>query len=334
MSRAPVTLGLTCALALLIAAAEPARANDSAGPIELTADQQAEYEELTKKGIMEYDLDHWAEAKTYFLRAHTLFPNARTLRALGLIAFELRSYVESLDWLERALASKQKPLTEAMRKGVNDVAKDARAFVAQIWLVLEPANATVFVDGEPVKLRDQGVLLVDPGEHELRIEAAGHQTLTRPLKVTGGQSSELELRLLAADGGTATTEVAATPATSDSAARDEHGWSTQRIVAVGLGAGAVAAFGVGLAAGLLALSAKSDSDEHCDGNTCTPAGTAERKTAVTRADIASVGFIAGGALLAAATITFFLAPDPERPSAQLSLRPGPGLVGLELAGRL
>jgi hypothetical protein len=85
-----------------------------------------------------------------------------------------------------------------MRRQVSNLADDARSFVARIWLVLEPADAAVFVDGERAKLRDQNVLLVDPGEHELRIEAEGFQPEVRPIRAEAGQSSELKLALLEA----------------------------------------------------------------------------------------------------------------------------------------
>jgi hypothetical protein len=68
---------------------------------------------------------------------------------------------------------------------------------------------------------------------------------------------------------------------------------------------------------------------------CNATGSDQRDTAVTRADIASVGFIAGGALLAAGAITFFLAPDPEQTTERaLRVLPGPGLAGFAVAGRL
>jgi hypothetical protein len=325
MNRIHRMLWFGCVLLLLSAASERVCAE---GEAELSVTHKAEYEELTKKGIREYELNHWAEAKTYFMRAHTLFPNARTLRALGLIAFEMRDYVESLGLLERALADTQKPLVGTMRQEVSDIADDARSFVGRVSLVLEPANASVFVDDELVTLRDQGSLLLDPGEHVLRIEATGYRPQSRSLRAPAGQSIELKLALVAAHGGPgAEVAAAAAPATE----APTSWWSAQRIVAVGLGAGAVVAFGVGLTSGLLALSAKSDSDHNCDGERCDPKGAAARDTAVARADIASVAFITGGALLTAGAITFFLATDPERP---VSLQPGPGLAGIAVLGRL
>jgi hypothetical protein len=317
-----------CLVLLLTAASARAQGDETPG---LDPSERSEYEELTKKGILEYELGHWAEAKAHFARAHALYPNARTLRALGLISFEMRSYVEALDWLERALASHEKPLTEEMRNQVSNLADDARSFVARIWLVLEPADADVFVDGQRAKLRDQNVLLVDPGEHELRVEAAGHLPEVRPIRAAAGQSSELKLAL-----SSTAPEPQPTPAFVASAEYYEpraSWWTAPRTVAVGLGAAGVVALGVGVTAGLLALSAKSESDSNCDGDVCNSTGSAQRDTAVARADIASVGFIAGGALLAAGALTFVLAPDPER-STEHALRVQPGLASLALTGRL
>lgn len=322
--RAPAVL----AIALLIATSGRALAEG-----EVDAAKHAEYEALTKKGIMEYELGHWAEAKAHFLRAHALFPNARTLRALGLLAFETRSYVEALDWLDRALESQQKPLTEEMRIQVESLAKDARSFVARVGLVLEPADAHVFVDGQAVKLREPNLLLLDPGEHELRIEATGYLPVRRRIRASAGRTSALELRLLAADGGG--PEPSRVAAASSSETPDASWWSAQRGVAIGLGAGALVGFGVGITAGLLALSAKSESDRNCDGDRCDAQGADERDTAVARADIATAGFIAGGALLAAGAVTLLLAPDSERPTpSAVRLEAGPGLAGLAVAGRL
>jgi hypothetical protein len=220
-----------------------------------------------------------------------------------------------------------------MREDVVDLLKDARGFVGHVTLALEPPNASVFVDGALTPLRDRNVLLLDPGEHELRVEAVGYQTQRQTLRVEAGKSTELKLTLDEVESRTAAPlrlDVAGAPSASE--APSERWWTAQRIVGVGLGAGAVVGFGVGITAGLLALSAKSDSDRNCNGDECNTAGASARDTAVARADIATAAFIAGGALLTAGAITFFLAPEPER--ARVRLQPGPGLAGLAVAGSL
>jgi hypothetical protein len=328
---------LACALVLSAQLAGRVRADADALQHEPTPAERAEYDELTRKGIMEYDLGHWEEAKGHFTRAYKLFPNARTLRALGLVAFELRSYVQTLDLLERALVNKQRPLTEAMRKDVSALRDDARSFVAQVTLTIEPKNAEVSLDGAlvaPSPDGEQRVLLLDPGDHALRVAAPSYLPQTHALHASSGEASALDLTLLAADGGRS-APLALTP-TAAVHAPQTHAqfWTTQRSVAVGLGAGAVVALGVGVTSGVLALSAKSAAKPNCVSDRCNAQGSQQRATAVTRADIASVGFSAGGGLLAAGLITYFLAPEPERAKPmQLSMRPGPGLAGVGVACR-
>jgi hypothetical protein len=56
-----------------------------------------------------------ARAREELRRAHAIFPNARTLRGLGMVEFELRSYVQSVQLLEQALAASVKPLDGKLR---------------------------------------------------------------------------------------------------------------------------------------------------------------------------------------------------------------------------
>lgn len=321
-----------CLIAMLVCLGASLQASAEAPTSdELPAEQRAEYDELTKKGIREYDLGHWAEAKAYFARAHKLFPNARTQRALGLIAYETRSYVESLDLFEAALASQHKPLTDALRKEVTGLASDARTFVARITVTLDPETATATLDGKPVVLREGRVLLIDPGEYRLRVEAEGFVPEVRPLRANAGEVSELKIQLSRPG----TEAVAASAQGADAAEVSSEFWSTQRVVGVSLGGGGVVALGVGVVSGLLALAAKQDSKRNCEGDFCNAEGTDSRETALTHADVASVSFIAGGALLAAGAITFFLAPGGEHPPEQaLRVTPGPGLAGLAITGSL
>ena len=55
---------------------------------------ESEYQRLVRQAIAEYAEHNFAEARALFARAHALEPNARTLRGLGMTAFELRSYAE------------------------------------------------------------------------------------------------------------------------------------------------------------------------------------------------------------------------------------------------
>src|SRR5690349_15250674 len=68
----------------------------------------AEYERAIDSGIAEFQQGNYVEAREQFARAHALVPNARTLRSLGMVEFELRNYVDAVTYLEGALGSSVK----------------------------------------------------------------------------------------------------------------------------------------------------------------------------------------------------------------------------------
>lgn len=98
-----------------------------------------------------------------------------------------------------------------------------------------------------------------------------------------------------------------------------------RFLAYGaLGLGAVGV-GLGAAAGVLALSAKSDVESQCNtpDKKCT---TAEGNAALSRgqsmATISTVSFIAGGALVASGVALFFILPSGKKAAIAPSFTPG------------
>jgi hypothetical protein len=84
----------------------------------------------------------------------------------------------------------------------------------------------------------------------------------------------------------------------------------------------VVALGVGIVSSVLAVSTKHKSDPYCVADACQARGAELRDTATTQADVATVSFIAAGALLGGALATYLLVPGSERaPTAGLHLTP-------------
>jgi serine/threonine-protein kinase len=119
------------------------------------------------------------------------------------------------------------------------------------------------------------------------------------------------------------------------AAGEPRSWfsalGTQRTVALGVGAGAVVALGAGGAFGLLALDAKSESDETCRDNACDAEGLRKRNDALAHGDRATVAMIAGG-VLAAVAATLYLTGDGDAAAEERPLRPGALRVATATAG--
>lgn len=306
--------------ALLLLAAH-ARVHAADCPAVLTPEQQAEYDTLTKKGVVEFELQHWDEAKVHFTRAHALLANARTLRALGLIAFEQRSYVAARELLTQALDSRCRALTQTMRDDAGKLLADARSFVSDLKLLGLPPGAAVRIDDTLVQVPPSAVVQLDPGTHEIRVQSPGQAPQTRSVRASSGEPVTLELEPAHAVEQPPPPPARALPAVVRAPEASTR-VGTQRWVAIGVGAGGVVALGVGIVSSVLAVSTKHKSDSECIADACRPRGAELRETATTQADVATVSFIAAGALLGGALATYLLAPGSERaPTAGLRITP-------------
>ena len=101
---------------------------------------EEQYRRMVDDAVREFSAEHWEEARALFKRAHDLSPNARTLRGMGMTAFELRMYVQAMRELNGALAEKNKPLSPDMRAAVEQLIAKAHEFVGKVTLVSRAAQ--------------------------------------------------------------------------------------------------------------------------------------------------------------------------------------------------
>jgi tetratricopeptide (TPR) repeat protein len=178
----------TCSLSPLTGSAQSRRASGA---------EPAGYRTAIGAGIEEFDLNHFTEAREHFARAHALFPNARTLRGLGLCDFELRRYVAAVQYLKEALASDVKQLDGKLRKETEAMLARAQGYVGTLHVHAQPAEALVTVDGISVTPAADGGLLLEVGDHVLEVRATGFVTQRRELQVRGGQDESIDIALAA-----------------------------------------------------------------------------------------------------------------------------------------
>lgn len=292
-----------------------------------------QYEEIIKKGLVEFDLGHWSEAKAFFLRAHALSPNARTLRGLGLVSYELRRYVDAITYLKQALSSSELPLTQSMRDKALVLVAEAQSFITYEQVICEPKEASLRVDGAPPILDDAGQLMLDPGRHDIVAQATGYTTLTRSLDAAGG-NAELRLKLEKSLQRRAADPRGAAPAPST----EPSFWSsrsTPQLIGLGLGAAGIAAAGAGATFSILALNDNSASKRGCSGDSCTDANSfRQRQRAASRADVATVSLIAAAALISAGAALYLATPVAEQKQSAWQVQPalGPHLAAVSLSG--
>jgi hypothetical protein len=198
---------------------------------------------------------------------------------------------------------------------------------------------------------------VDPGVHEITMSAPGHRTLKQTVKLEQGKSVNLDLPALIAEDSPVAVQppmVAApaeappapappTPAPQASAPvpkSDAAPSSGAGPLPWALAGAGVVGFGVGTVFALLATSANSKSKSDCDAdnvNVCGSTGVSQRNDARRDGNIATVGFVAGGALLAGAGILWLAgghskesaASPPRGLRANAAVAPGSAAVYLQ-----
>jgi hypothetical protein len=149
------------------------------------AGEPAAYRSTIREALSEYHAKNFPEARALFEEAHRLYPNARTLRGLGMTAFELRSYRESVSFLKDALDSQVKPLDGTLRLETERLLSRAERFVGELSINVTPSHASVTIDGHPVDVSATTPVVLDVGEHGFEFHAEGYLPESRSLYVKG-----------------------------------------------------------------------------------------------------------------------------------------------------
>lgn len=192
------TQGVLCLLAVLTAlSVVPASAqSESAFASVLESDAEPEaYQRAVDHALAEYNLQHWAEARALFEGAHTIFPNARTARGIGMVEFERRNYGECIRFLEEALVSSVKALDTELRVETEQLLARARGFVGRVAVRVDPGAAQVLVDGLRVDAGPGTTLVLPVGEHVVEVRAEEFHPERRRLRVRGGGTQQVVITL-------------------------------------------------------------------------------------------------------------------------------------------
>jgi hypothetical protein len=210
----------------------------------------------------------------------------------------------------------------------------------------------VTMDGRPVTDRlDGSPMQVDPGEHAFVFTTADQASVTQTFVIKYGEKDHHErIALGAAPGQPASPQAApvavpsASPATTTVAPPPEpeapgHGMGTQKILGLVAGGTGVVAVGLGAVFGVMTMSAASAQQSDCPSSTNCPRpsqAATDHSNGQTDRTISTIGFIAGGVLLAGGAALFFTAGHPsDSPAASVAVAPsvGPGGGGLLFTGR-
>jgi hypothetical protein len=197
----------------------------------------------------------------------------------------------------------------------------------------------VAVDGVQVADHLDGLpIAVDPGQHTFTFSMAGAPAVQRNLLIVEGEKARHEHIVMTAPD--APGPAAPSPAPPVSAPETSaSSWSSRKTAALITAGAGVVGLGVGTVSGLIASSDWSKARSECNTQTCPNHGGAvqDHDATTTAATVSTVGFIAGGVLLAGGAVLFFTAPSgssPSTDSASLRVVPsaGPGAAAMLLQG--
>lgn len=291
------------------------------------------YRALTDNAVEEHALGHYSEARALFAQAHAIYPNARTLRGMGVASFEERLYVDAIRLLKAALVHPVKPLTAAQREATEALIRRSSSFVVRVRIALSPRHAHLTVDGRDVEPNEQGEVEVDSGEHHLVATAEGYDDLSRSVRWSaGGGPLALEMRLVPLAGEPAARPVQAQdraspgPAAAASLEASQPHRSLNRLKWISLGA-TVASLGVAATAFTLRQSAARayNDDERCPWpkkETCT-----SLRSAVQRRELVAIsGAAAAGVFSIVSLVSFVIAAKGAERPAQAATTCVPGIT--------
>jgi hypothetical protein len=332
MRRHVLLACLTVALASVPALPTVARADDAA-----VAEAKARFEE----GLELADTGKHESARLKFQQAYAVFKAPAVLynlaRSEQLTGHELEA-LEHFRLFLRASATDAK-ITDAMRDKAKQNATELARKVGQVEIEV-PSTARVSVDGKPLEETPREPVAVRPGKHTIEATFDG-RVKSVTVECTAGNVVKAKIEFEAGVGHVEPPHETREPSGSG-----------RVIVPVILGVAGLAGIGVGIGFAMSSNSAKTDSESIRRDNPglCSPPESTQcatydtkRSDAESASTISTVGYVAGGVLLAGAVATFILWPKSREKTSSAtpkgitaeSVRPliGSGTFGAGLEGR-
>lgn len=323
------SLLLACVLTSLTMFASPraAHADDAA-----VKEAQARFDE----GVALADAGKNEEARLKFTQAVAVLKAPSVLFNLARVEQLTGHELEALDHYKQFLRAAQNDpkVTDALREKTRGYIADLSKKAGQIDLDAPP-ETRVSVDGKPVDDRNPAdPLHVTPGRHTLEGSYQG-RVKSVVVECPAGLVTKAKLDF---DG----------PVTDPPPGGEDKASSTKWVVAGALGVAGLAGLGMGIGFGLSSQTSKDESEDlrRANPGLCSPPGgtncdayDGKRSDAETAATVSTIGYVAGGVLLAGSIATMALWPSrSERSAVRRPTRPilapsvGSGTAGLSLMG--
>jgi hypothetical protein len=184
-SRIHAGLGASMGLLVLFAAASSKADED-----------KQEAKRHFEAGLALAEAEDFVAAAVEFESSVALFPTKMGLFNLANCYKALHRYAEALDVIVRLRSTYQGKLSAEMVREVAEFERSVTALVGRLEVKVEPAGASVMVDGKNVGVSPlPEPLLLAPGDHEVKVEFEGYRPETRKVRVTSRGREEVMVDL-------------------------------------------------------------------------------------------------------------------------------------------
>lgn len=274
-------------------------------------------QQLFEKGVGESEKGNTKAACDLFAKSNDEVESVGALQQLGICNEKLGNFATA--WSEYKRCESVGATKGDAR--ANECVTSANAIESKRSMVTlkaadAPPGMTVTQDGNDVTSSIGAALDIpmDPGTHKIEVAAPGYTTKTIEITVGNAEKKTVDLPTLEKGSGTGettgaggdTTGAGGTTSSGSGAGGGDTGSKGMSGVMIGgLVVGGVGAAGLilGAAMGGAAIGAKSDVETLCPNQTCsTQDGKDALSTAKTDATVSTIGFIAGGVLLAGGAV--------------------------------
>lgn len=224
------------------------------------------------------------------------------------------------------------PVKSSCQQRMQDIDRAVPSVVFQVKDAAgnDVPSVKISVDGQPRDERVGTAMSLDPGTHTFTFDAPGLPSATKTLVIVEGVKDRPEVVTLGTPAPAAPAPAAA-PTTEQPPAAASGG-SSQKTIGLVVGGVGIAGLAVGTVFGLMASSSWSTAQSEQQKGLW-PQDSNDQKTASNQATVSTIGFIAGGVLVAGGAILWLTAPSASStPAVGLAPSAGPGGGGALLRG--
>jgi hypothetical protein len=152
-----------------------------------------------QQGVALYKEANYDAALAEFQAAYAISAEPVVLYNMGLTEKALFRYAEAVETLDKYLAesaARNQAVTPARRIEVTALTAEMRSLLADVTLVIKPADAAVRIDGRPVAVTGiEGIVKVAAGTHVIDVAAPDHAPARRDIVVVAGTPQQVAITL-------------------------------------------------------------------------------------------------------------------------------------------